>query len=191
MRGRGAARIGRCCTLRSRRRPPLGTGTRSVRRTIGRTPGKLREVVTLDRLPEYSVPSRHILDRPSRVRLRHALSHRRGKWQQRIQAVLYHHGCPQRRNLMTEEGLSWLAAQRLPRALANRSTVALRMIDALDAELGGCLWCRMWLRPREAQRSRAPSRLNEEIGLRTSGQSNRSTRGRVKPVGRSTYAAPA
>ncbi len=57
----------------------------------------------LARLPESWIPPEHILGMPSRVRLRHTLSHQRGEWQQRIQAVLYYHGCPQRCNLMTEE----------------------------------------------------------------------------------------
>jgi transposase len=95
----------------------------------------LRELVMIDRLPESWIPPDHILDLRSRVRLRHTLSHQRGEWQQRIQAVLYHHGCPQRRNLMTEEGLSWLSAQRLPACAREQVTVALQMIDAVDAQL--------------------------------------------------------
>ena len=38
------------------------------------------------------------------------LSEQRCEWQQRIQATLYHHGCPQRRQLMTAEGREWLDA---------------------------------------------------------------------------------
>ena len=64
----------------------------------------LRELVMIGRLPESWIPPDHILDLRARVKLRHTLSAQRGEWQQRIQAVLYHHGCPQRRNLMTEEG---------------------------------------------------------------------------------------
>ncbi len=95
----------------------------------------LRELVMIDRLPESWIPPGHILDLRSRVRLRHTLSHQRGEWQQRIQAVLYHHGCPQRRNLMTDEGLGWLSGQRLPACAREQVTVALRMIDALDGQL--------------------------------------------------------
>jgi hypothetical protein len=50
----------------------------------------------------------HILDLRARVRLRHTLSEQRGEWQQRIQATLYHHVCPQRRQLMTGDGRDWL-----------------------------------------------------------------------------------
>jgi transposase len=95
----------------------------------------LRELVMIGRLPESWIPPDHILDLRSRVRLRHALSHQRGEWQQRIQSVLYHHGCPQRRNLMTADGLGWLSAQRLPQCAREQITVALSMIDALDGQL--------------------------------------------------------
>jgi transposase len=95
----------------------------------------LRELVMVGRLPESSIPPDHILDLRARVRLRHTLSEQRGEWQQRIQAVLYHHGCPQRRNLMTGEGQRWLVAQPLPACARDEVTVALAMIDALDAQL--------------------------------------------------------
>ena len=60
----------------------------------------LRELLMIDRLPESWIPPEHILDLRARVRARHTLSHQRCEWQQRIQAVLYHHGCPHRRSLM-------------------------------------------------------------------------------------------
>jgi transposase len=69
------------------------------------------------------------------VRLRHTLSEQRGEWQQRIQAVLYHHGCPQRRQLMTAEGRAWLAEQPLNETAREQVTVALAMIDTLDVQL--------------------------------------------------------
>jgi transposase len=92
----------------------------------------LRELLMAARLPESWIPPDHILDLRARVRLRHTLSAQRGEWQQRIQAVLYHHGCPQRRGLMTGEGRSWLAAQPLPGCAREQVTVALAMIDAVD-----------------------------------------------------------
>jgi transposase len=96
----------------------------------------VRELLMIGRLPESWIPSDHILDLRARVRLRHTLSHQRGEWQQRIQAVLYHHGCRQRSNLMTAEGREWLVAQRLPAAAREQITVALGVIDALERELG-------------------------------------------------------
>ena len=95
----------------------------------------LRELLMAGRVPESWIPPDHILDLRARVRLRHTLSDQRGEWQQRIQAVLYHHGCPQRRNLMTGEGRRWLAAQPLPGCAREQVTVALAMIDALDRQL--------------------------------------------------------
>jgi transposase len=95
----------------------------------------LRELLMVGRLPESWIPPDHVLDLRARVRLRHTLSEQRGEWQQRIQAVLYHHGCPQRRNLMTAEGQRWLAAQPLPACAREQVTVALSMIGALDAQL--------------------------------------------------------
>ena len=77
------------------------------------------------RLPESWIPPDHILDLRARVRLRHSLVDQRGEWQQRIQAVLYHHGCPQRRDLMTGEGRQWLAAQPLPETARERSRLSL------------------------------------------------------------------
>ena len=71
----------------------------------------LRQLLMAGRLPESWIPPDHILDLRARVRLRHTLSEQRGEWQQRIQSVLYHHGCPQRGDLMNRDGLAWLAAQ--------------------------------------------------------------------------------
>jgi transposase len=95
----------------------------------------LRELLMVKRLPESWVPPDHILDLRARVRLRHTLSEQRSEWQQRIQATLYHHGCPQRRQLMTGDGREWLAAQPLPPAAREQVTIALAMIDSLDRQL--------------------------------------------------------
>jgi transposase len=95
----------------------------------------LRELLMVKRLPESWIPPDHILDLRSRVRLRHTLSEQRGEWQQRIQATLYHHGCPQRRSLMVGDGRAWLAAQPLPPTAREQVTVALAMLDALDAQM--------------------------------------------------------
>src|SRR5215203_3486895 len=92
----------------------------------------LRELLMVSRLPESWIPPDHILDLRARVRLRHTLSDQRGEWQQRIQAVLYHHGCPQRRSLMTADGRQWLQAQALPESAREQVTVAVSMIDALE-----------------------------------------------------------
>jgi transposase len=95
----------------------------------------LRELLMVSRVPESWIAPDHILDLRARVRLRHTLSDQRGEWQQRIQAVLYHHGCPQRRALMTREGREWLAGQALCAVAREQITVAVAMIDALDVQL--------------------------------------------------------
>jgi transposase len=95
----------------------------------------LRELLMIKRLPESWIPPDHILDLRARVRLRHELGEQRSEWQQRIQAVLYHHGCPQRRSLMVGDGRDWLASQPLPETAREQVTVALAMIDALTVQI--------------------------------------------------------
>jgi transposase len=95
----------------------------------------IRELLTIGRLPESWFPPDHLLDLRARVRLRHTLSHQRGEWQQRIQAVSYHHGCPQRGELLTLNGRAWLTAQPLAPASRGQITVALAMVDALEIQL--------------------------------------------------------
>ena len=95
----------------------------------------LRELLMIGRLPESWIPPEHILDLREQTRLRHTLSEQRREWQQRIQATLYHHGCPQRRKLMTAEGRSWLDAQPLPATAREQITIALAMIAALELQI--------------------------------------------------------
>ncbi len=96
----------------------------------------VRELLMIGRLPESWIPPDHILDLRARVRLRHTLSHQRGEWQQRIQAVLYHHGCPQRSNLLTSERpvVAGGAATACRGARADHGS-RLCVIDALDLQL--------------------------------------------------------
>ena len=89
----------------------------------------------IKRLPESWIPPDHILDLRARVRLRHTLSEQRSEWQQRIQATLYHHGCPQRRQLMTGDGREWLTGQPLPAAAREQVAIAIAMVDALEAQI--------------------------------------------------------
>jgi transposase len=96
----------------------------------------LRELLMVGRLPESWIAPEHILDLRAQVRLRHALVDQRGEWQQRIHAVLYHHGCPQPRgSLLRAAGRTWLTAQPLPVTAREQITVALAMSDALDVQL--------------------------------------------------------
>jgi transposase len=95
----------------------------------------LRELLMVGRLPESWIPPAHLLDLRARVRLRHTLVDQRREWQQRMQAVLYHHGAPARSGLLTAEARAWLAGLPLPVAGREQITVALAMIDAHDAQL--------------------------------------------------------
>ncbi len=97
----------------------------------------LRELLMIGKLPECWIAPEHLLDLRARVRLRHTLIDDRGEWQQRIHAVLYHHGMRQRRGLvlLTAEGRAWLEQAPLPETAREQITVGLRMIDALDAQL--------------------------------------------------------
>jgi transposase len=94
----------------------------------------LRELLMINRLPESWIPPDHLLNLRARVRLRHTLVNQRGEWQQRIQSVLYHHGLPQRRELLIGANRSWLAELELPDSARQHIAVALRIIDALDAQ---------------------------------------------------------
>jgi transposase len=94
----------------------------------------LRELLMAGRLPESYIAPGHLLDLRARVRLRHALVDQRGEWQQRIHAVLYHHGHPQKDGLLRMANRVWLERIALPDAAREQVTVALAMIDALDAQ---------------------------------------------------------
>jgi transposase len=96
----------------------------------------LRELLQQGRLPESWIAPQHVLELRSKVRLRHTLVEQRTEWQQRIQAQLYHHGAPQRRNLLSAENRCWLESLELPEAARTQVEVGLSMIDHLSGELG-------------------------------------------------------
>jgi hypothetical protein len=75
----------------------------------------------IGRLPESWIAPEHILDLGARVRLRHTLSNQWAEWQQRIQAALYHHGCPQRSDLLTAAVAAGWRRSRCPPPRASRS----------------------------------------------------------------------
>ncbi len=87
------------------------------------------------RLPESWIPPEHLLELRARVRLRHTLVDQRREWQQRMQAVLYHHGVAPCSWLLGAESRAWLAGLQLPPAAREQITIALALIDAHDAQL--------------------------------------------------------
>jgi transposase len=97
----------------------------------------LRELLMAGRLPECWIAPDHLLDLRARVRLRHTLIDDRSEWQQRIRAVLYHHGVSRRQDLglLTAAGREWLEQLPLPQTAREQVTVGLRMIDALDQQI--------------------------------------------------------
>jgi transposase len=95
----------------------------------------LRELLLIDRLPESWIAPAHLLDLRARVRCRHTLLHQRTEWQQRMQAVLYHHGAPHARGLLKLANRERVAVLKLPDAAREQLTIALSMIDAIDLQL--------------------------------------------------------
>jgi len=95
----------------------------------------LRELLMVGRLPESWIPPEHLLDLRARVRLRHTLVDERREWQQRIQAVLYHHGVPPRSWLLGAQARAWLVGLDLSVVAREQITTALAMADAVDAQL--------------------------------------------------------
>jgi transposase len=95
----------------------------------------LRELLRAGALPESWMPPAHIADARTQVRLRRALVGERTGWHQRIHAVLFHHGLPERSQLLTADGRAWLASIHLPVVARQAVELALGMIDQLEVEL--------------------------------------------------------
>lgn len=96
----------------------------------------MRELLGAQRLAESSwIPPVHILEMRSKIRLYKALTEQRRGWMQRIHATLFHQGVPPIGSLTTRAGRGALAAADLSPAGRDGVDVALRMIQALDAEI--------------------------------------------------------
>src|SRR5919198_1510419 len=95
----------------------------------------LRELLRAGTLPESWIPPAHVADARTQVRLRRALVGERTGWYQRIHASLFHHGLPDRSQLLTSAGRAWLTRIELPVVARQAVDPALRMIDHLDEEL--------------------------------------------------------
>jgi transposase len=84
----------------------------------------LRELLVIGRLPESWIAPAHLLDLRARVRCRHRLVEQRTEWQRRMHAVLYHHGCPNTRKLLTLANRQWIAGLTLPAAAPEQLAIA-------------------------------------------------------------------
>jgi len=96
----------------------------------------LRSLLAEGRLPESWIPPAHIQELRTRTRLRKTLIDERTAWLARIQATLFHHGvggAPER--LRSAGGREFLDDAELPAGARERIEVALRMIDAIDAQI--------------------------------------------------------
>ena len=97
----------------------------------------LRELLAEGRLPESWIAPEHVRQWRSRLHLRKALIDERTQWLLRIRSVLYHHGistgAPAR--IAADGGRQFLERLDLPADAHERVTVALFMIDTLEAQI--------------------------------------------------------
>jgi transposase len=99
----------------------------------------LRQLLSEGRLPEAWIPPEHVRQWRSRARLRKTLVDERTAWLQRIRATLFHHGVDDApADLHAACASEFLDALELPDDARERITVALAVIDSLDAQLA-CL----------------------------------------------------
>jgi transposase len=109
---------------------------RKARAKTDRTDARhLRELLQQGRLPEAWAPPEEILELRQRVRLRKTLVDERTAWQQRIHALLFHHGIQRPRALLTRDGRALLAQLELSPSAREALNVALAMIDACETQL--------------------------------------------------------
>lgn len=96
----------------------------------------IRELLQIGRLPTSHVPPSHLLDLRRTVRLRKTLADQRGEWQQRIHAILFHHGKPRPSGgLLTQPVRGRLSHLDLPAAARHAIAVAYTQIDQLNATI--------------------------------------------------------
>jgi transposase len=111
-------------------------GSQTPRQDRSRDARWLRELLADGRLPESWIPPEHVRQWRSRARLRQTLLDERTQWMQRIQATLFHHGVsgtPEK--LRTGQGRAFLERLPLPADACERITIALAMVDAIDARI--------------------------------------------------------
>lgn len=111
-------------------------GPKRHAKTDGIDARHLRDLLQSGTLPESWIPPEHVQEMRTRVRLYKDLVDERTTWQQRIRAILFHHGvslegdllvAERRRRLEVGEGLSPAAREAV--------ATALRQIDRLTVEL--------------------------------------------------------
>ena len=110
-------------------------GPKKRAKTDGADAKHLRELVEQQRLWESWIPPAHVLDLRETVRLRQTLMETATEWQQRLHAVLYHHGVGKPTGELTrEDNRRWLRSLALPASARQVIRVGLGQIDAARAE---------------------------------------------------------
>lgn len=95
-----------------------------------------RQLLEQGRLPCSWIPPAHILDLRTLVRLRKTLADERTCWQQRIHALLFHHGLPKpAQDLLSRETREWLSQVELPAASHQALILGLDRIDQALCQL--------------------------------------------------------
>jgi hypothetical protein len=90
-------------------------GPKKRAKTDGADAKHLRELVEQQRLWKSWIPPAHALDLRETVRLRQTLMETATEWQQRLHAVLYHHGVGKLAGELTrEDNRRWLQSLTLP-----------------------------------------------------------------------------
>jgi transposase len=95
----------------------------------------LRELLEAGRLPESWIPPAVVLETRAKVRLYKDLLDERTGWQQRIHAVLFHHGAPREEVLLHGDRERLARSESVSASGRLAIEVALRVIDTLDGEL--------------------------------------------------------
>jgi transposase len=124
----------------------------------------LRELLQRGQLPESWIPPAQIQELRTLVRLRKSLVDERRQWKQRIQATLFHQGLPSL--TLNRKGLSRLPELELSPAGQTSIKLAMRMIEALEAELKP-LERQLWEFARRIPACRALMAAHYGIGLLT------------------------
>jgi transposase len=95
----------------------------------------LRDLLLEGRLPECWIPPQLVLETRAKVRLYKDLADQRTGWQQRMHATLYHLGAPAQRDLLVGDRDRLTRIEGLSPAARQAISVALSMIEALDAQI--------------------------------------------------------
>jgi len=149
----------------------------------------LRELLEQGRLPSSWIPPTWILDLRTTVRLRKTLVDQRTAWQQRIHAVLFHHGLPRpQQELLSGASRAWLERVVLPPASRQALAIALGQIDPLDAELAPI---DQWLRTLARRQPGCRALMTRHYGIGAiTGPDHPGRAGRCPPVRRRRPGGP-